>query len=258
MKRRGAVIALLAVSLLGLAFVHPFGNPRVEPARGLDTLLRNANMPAGAKKVLVTKCADCHSNETRWPVYARLAPGSWLIERDIVEARKKMNLSQWDQLPADNQLELVGQMIHEAKRGDMPPLQYHLLHWDSYLTAPEVATLSSMGSSGQQETGAGSVGDAARGKAVFEKRCTGCHAMEGDREGPRLAGVFGRKAGSVPGFEYSAGLKNSGITWEEATLEKWLKDPDLFVPDNKMDFHVPASQERSDLIAYFKRQKGQN
>ena len=137
MKRRGAVIALLAVSLLGLAFVHPFGNPRVEPARGLDTLLRNANMPAGAKKVLVTKCADCHSNETRWPVYARLAPGSWLIERDIVEARKKMNLSQWDQLPADNQLELVGQMIHEAKRGDMPPLQYHLLHWDSYLGATQ-------------------------------------------------------------------------------------------------------------------------
>jgi cytochrome c len=50
--------------------------------------------------------------------------------------------------------------------------------------------------------------------------------MEGDREGPRLAGVFGRKAGSVPGFEY--------------TLEKWLTDPDIVVPDNKMDFHAPS------------------
>jgi cytochrome c2 len=46
-------------------------------------------------------------------------------------------------------------------------------------------------------------GDAVHGKAVFEKRCTGCHAMDADREGPRLVGVFGRKAGSVPGFTYS-------------------------------------------------------
>jgi cytochrome c len=50
-------------------------------------------------------------------------------------------------------------------------------------------------------------GNAAQGKAVFEKRCTGCHAMDVDREGPRLSGVFGRKAGSVPGFTYSTGLK---------------------------------------------------
>ena len=48
-------------------------------------------------------------------------------------------------------------------------------------------------------------GDAVRGKAVFEKRCTGCHAMDVDREGPRLAGVFGRKAGSIGGLHYSAG-----------------------------------------------------
>jgi cytochrome c2 len=49
-----------------------------------------------------------------------------------------------------------------------------------------------------------------------------------------------------------------GITWDETTLGKWLSDPDMLVPDNKMDFHVPSAQERSDLIAYFKRQKGQN
>jgi cytochrome c len=78
---------------------------------------------------------------------------------------------------------------------------------------------------------------------------------EGDREGPRLAGVFGRKAGSVAGFDYSAGLKNSGMTWNETTLERWLTDPDLVVPETKMDFHVPKAQERSDLIAYFKQLK---
>jgi cytochrome c len=236
-----------------MAFIHPFGNPRVEPAKGLDTLLQSANMPADAKSILIAKCADCHSDETRWPVYSRVAPGSWLMERDIVEARKQMNLSNWDQIPADTQDVLIGKIIHEVKSGDMPPLQYRALHWGARLTPAEVATLSTMGNGEQEDGGLTLPGDAARGKLVFEKRCTGCHAMEGDREGPRLAGVFGRKAGSVAGFDYSTGLKNSGITWNQATLERWLRDPDLVVPDTKMDFHVPSAQERTDLIAYFQQ-----
>jgi cytochrome c len=253
LKHLGAVIVSSVVAVVGLAFVHPFGNPRVEPTKGLDTLLQGANMSASAKSVLVTKCADCHSNETRWPAYARLAPGSWLIERDIVEARKKMNLSIWEQMSGDTQDVLIGKIIHEAKSGDMPPLQYRTLHWGAKLTAADVAVLSMIGKTGEEEASVSLPGDASRGKVVFEKRCTGCHAMDGDREGPRLAGVFGRKAGSVAGFDYSAGLKNSGMTWNEATLERWLSDPDLVVPDTKMDFHVPKAQERSDLIAYFKR-----
>src|SRR5271155_6048933 len=97
------VAALTVAAVLGLGFVHPFGNPRAEPAEGRGTLLQGANMPPEAKAVLVTKCADCHSSETRCPVYARIAPGSWLIERDIVEARKKMDLSRWEEMPADRQ-----------------------------------------------------------------------------------------------------------------------------------------------------------
>jgi cytochrome c len=117
-----------------------------------------------------------------------------------------------------------------------------------------VRSLSILGKNegGEEVTLAGH-GDASRGKLVFEKRCTGCHTMEMDREGPRLAGVFGRKAGSVMGFAYSDGLKNSGLTWTDATLEKWLSGPDMVVPDTKMDFHVPKAEERRDLIAYFKR-----
>src|SRR5882757_10723717 len=100
-----AVVTVMAVmgAGFGLGNLHPFGDPRVEPAEGLGTLLQGAKMPAEAKAVLVQKCADCHSNETRWPVYARIAPGSWLIERDIVEARKEMNLSRWEEMPAERQ-----------------------------------------------------------------------------------------------------------------------------------------------------------
>ncbi|HEY1743186.1 MAG TPA: c-type cytochrome [Granulicella sp.] len=101
-------------------------------------------------------------------------------------------------------------------------------------------------------------GDAVRGRQVFEKRCTGCHTMVADREGPQLAGVFGRRAGSVAGYAYSAGLKKSGtngLVWDDVSLEKWLSDPDALVPDNNMEFRVPKTQERLDLIAYLKRTK---
>jgi cytochrome c len=234
--------------------MHPFGNPRAEPAKGLGTILQGANIPADAKAVLVTKCADCHSSETRWPAYARVAPGSWLIERDIVEARKKMDLSRWEEMPADKQEVLTAKIFEEAKSGDMPPLQYRLLHWDAKLSKADVQTLSMLGkNAGGSEATLAGTGDAARGKAVFEKRCTGCHAREADREGPRLAGVFGRKAGSVAGFTYSTGLKDLGLTWNDTTLEKWLSDPDVMVPDNNMSFSVPKAGERRDLIAYLKQ-----
>src|SRR6202043_2065521 len=103
---------------------------------------------AEAKAGLVANCADCHSNATRWPVYARIAPGSWLIERDIVEARKKMDLTRWDQMSAEQQQVLMAKILEEAKSGDMPPLQYRLLHWDATLSLDEVHTLSMMGKSG--------------------------------------------------------------------------------------------------------------
>jgi cytochrome c len=237
-----------------LGHLHPFGDPRIEPQKGLGTLLQNANMPADAKAILVAKCADCHSSETRWPVYARVAPGSWLIERDIVEAREKMDLSQWEGMPTEKRATLMAKIAQETKKGDMPPLPYLAVHWRAALTESDVKTLSMLGKSpSENEATLAGEGDAARGKAVFERRCTGCHAMNVDREGPRLTGVYGRKAGSVPNFNYSAGLKKSEWTWTDAALDKWLSDPDVLVPDNNMSFSVPRAEERRDLIAYLKQ-----
>ena len=247
------VVAVMGVGY-GLGYLHPFGNPRVEPAEGLGTLLRGAKMPAEAKTVLVAKCADCHSSATRWPLYARIAPGSWLIESDIVEARKKMDLSRWEELPVETQQVLMAKIVQEAKTGEMPPMQYLALHWDARLSEDDVKALSMLGKSvGGSEAALAGDGDAVRGKVIFEKRCIGCHAMDADREGPRLAGVYGRRAGSVAGFNYSAGLKNSGIIWTDAALEMWLSDPDLVVKDNNMSFGVPKAEERRNLIAYLRQ-----
>ena len=91
-----------------------------------------------------------------------------------------------------------------------------------------------------------------RGRVIFERRCTGCHALDNDKEGPRLRGVYGRKAGSVPSFKYSDAVKKAGITWDESSLNKWLTDPDAFIADADMDFHLEKVDERSAVIAYLK------
>ena len=90
------------------------------------------------------------------------------------------------------------------------------------------------------------------GKALFEKRCGGCHALDRDKEGPRLGGVYGRTAGTIESFQYSEALKKSRIKWTEETLDNWLTDTEKLVPNNDMTFHVENAGERSEIIAYLK------
>jgi len=100
---------------------------------------------------------------------------------------------------------------------------------------------------------AGRTQPAARGRELFERRCTGCHALDRDKEGPRLAGVYGRVSGSAPSFHYSDALQNAHITWDAESLDKWLTDPQGLVPDNDMAFHVESAAERSEIIAFLKQ-----
>jgi len=90
----------------------------------------------------------------------------------------------------------------------------------------------------------------ARGAAVYDDRCSGCHVLDGVGEGPSLRGVMGRKAGTDAGFAYTPALKASGITWTAASLDRWLTGPRTLVPGTAMAAVVPDPQERSDLIAY--------
>jgi cytochrome c len=96
----------------------------------------------------------------------------------------------------------------------------------------------------------------ANGKALFEKRCGGCHALDRDKEGPRLGGVFGRTSASLDGFQYSDALKKAKIVWKEDTLDRWLTDTEKIVPDNDMTFHVEKADERREIIAYLKQTSG--
>ncbi len=91
-----------------------------------------------------------------------------------------------------------------------------------------------------------------RGEDLFLRRCSGCHALDLNKEGPRLGGVYGRKAASVPDFVYSHALKKADVRWDEATLDRWLTDPDAMAPDTDMAFRLVDGEERKAVIAYLK------
>ena len=94
--------------------------------------------------------------------------------------------------------------------------------------------------------------DVEEGKVAFEQ-CAACHSLDGSGkdDGPTLKGVIGRKAGSLEDFRYSAAMKRSDVTWDAATLDKYIADPQAFIPGNRMAFAgMTDRSQRDDLIAY--------
>jgi cytochrome c len=84
-------------------------------------------------------------------------------------------------------------------------------------------------------------------------QCAGCHATEAGKNlfGPSLAGVSGRRAGSLPSYTYSPALKSSGLTWNAKTLDRWLTSPRKTVPGTKMPFNgIQDAKSRGQVIAY--------
>ena len=100
--------------------------------------------------------------------------------------------------------------------------------------------------------------DANAGKAVFRAQCALCHSAEpgdnGGAQGPNLNGVFGRHSAST-GFGYTAALKASGLTWDSATLDRFLTSPTTVVPGSAMVIPVADNTQRANLIAYFQAVK---
>jgi cytochrome c len=94
---------------------------------------------------------------------------------------------------------------------------------------------------------------AADGAAVFQANCTVCHSTEPgtNKLGPSLAGIVGRKAGALDDYSYSPAMAKSGITWDQANLDKYLTDPQQTVPGTKMLLlGIKSADDRKDLIQY--------
>lgn len=100
----------------------------------------------------------------------------------------------------------------------------------------------------------GSAGLAAEdGEALFVQQCQTCHTLnlaEPPRQGPTLARVMGRKAGTVPGFPYSKGLKTAGFEWTPERMDKWIADPQAMISDSYMAYHQPDPAIRAKVVEY--------
>ena len=129
--------AILAIS--AGSTIHPFGSPK---KRGADSpLFENAKMDDDVRRIFERSCASCHSEKTEWPWYGYVAPMSWMIERDVVEAREHMNLSRWPSYPAQRRLEMLGQIGAMVRGHLMPPSRYLALHPEAKLSEVEVDIL---------------------------------------------------------------------------------------------------------------------
>jgi hypothetical protein len=124
----GKLTGVGAAILLAIQFMPvPRDNPVV---RG------DLSAPTPVKAALESACYDCHSNQTRWPWYSGAAPLSWLVARDVVRGRRRLNFSDWDDYASDPQTlkRKLGEIAKFVASGDMAPWYYTTLHRQARLT----------------------------------------------------------------------------------------------------------------------------
>ena len=130
-------ILLTALAALALAI-------QVVPmARTNPPVQADLEAPAEVKAILKASCYDCHSNETVWPWYSRVAPMSWLVSRDVRSGRRHINFSTWNRYDAGQRRRIVGHALKLIQKGAMPPWFYVIKHPDGRMTPEKQAVLES-------------------------------------------------------------------------------------------------------------------
>jgi cytochrome c len=122
------------------------------------------------------------------------------------------------------------------------------------MTAPYLSVFLGFALLGGAHGAASAAGDALRGQTLYQSKCISCHSIDYNGVGPAHQGLFDRKAGGRPDYAYSPALQSSNILWTEKTLDKWLTNPEKFIPGQKMGIMVPSAKDRADLIAYLKQE----
>jgi hypothetical protein len=135
------LIALVAFLVAIQIFQPARSNPLAVPSRSLTAHVR---VPEDVYSALIRSCGDCHSNQTRWPWYSRVAPLSWVITDDVDEGRRHMNFEDWEALGESKQAtdRVVGICEEITKKG-MPPFSYRMVHGEVQLKTQEIASICS-------------------------------------------------------------------------------------------------------------------
>ena len=133
MKKKLKWIVLAAVAILALLqLANPDRtNPPVVPGHDLFSV---SPPPAKVATLLRTACFDCHSQETRWPWYSRVAPMAWLVANDVKDGRAKLNFSDWPVADPARAARKFGNISDVVDSAEMPPKKYTLIHGDAELS----------------------------------------------------------------------------------------------------------------------------
>ena len=138
MKKLFQVILITGTGLVGLAsvFIHPFGAVKAHTANTL--LLTGAPVDPSVLRIIERSCQNCHSERTDWPWYSYVAPMSWLIENDVLQARSHMNLSHWNEYNLVKQQEILTELGAMIRSRQMPLPRYITLHPSAKLSDAEI------------------------------------------------------------------------------------------------------------------------
>jgi hypothetical protein len=135
MKRFVKTAVVAALVSAGASLIHPFGAPGV-PGDS-RAILQGAQIDAGTLAIVERACQNCHSQQTAWPWYSHVAPASWLVARDVQQARLHMNLSRWPDYSAEERLQLLSEIGSAVRNRKMPVQRYVWLHAEARLTDAE-------------------------------------------------------------------------------------------------------------------------
>ncbi len=133
---RKRIFQILGMFVLGFLLIQlvPFGHNHTNPPT-----VSEPNWSSTQARALVKEhCFQCHSNETAWPWYSNIAPGSWLIAMDVIAGRGEFNFSDWNNNPGE-----VRHMVGAIQEGEMPPIQYWIFHPNSKMNAQQKQELIS-------------------------------------------------------------------------------------------------------------------
>lgn len=126
---------MIGCVVLLLIQIIPYGRNHTNPP-----IIREPSWDSPATRALAKRaCFDCHSNETTWPWYSRVAPMSWLVQYDVEKGRSELNFSDWQNGTREG--ERPGKIREEVSEGEMPPLAYRLPHREARLTDAETRQL---------------------------------------------------------------------------------------------------------------------
>lgn len=136
MLRRLKILAVMVVILLFAAQLYrpERTNPYADPKQGIHAILTTDPQVVSVMK---RSCNDCHSNQTVWPWYSKVAPASWLVVSDVNRGRAAANFSEWSKYSPQEQQKRLEKICSEISDGEMPALQYTLMHPSARLTAAQ-------------------------------------------------------------------------------------------------------------------------